>query len=58
MQVRRDQAHQPPASSLPDDLPPDVEDMVRHVRYCVPKKMLQCKIIETRCGLPPLQQLS
>lgn len=51
VQVKRDQTQQPPSSSLPDDLPPDVEDMIRHVRYSVPKKMLQCKVIETRCGV-------
>jgi hypothetical protein len=48
LQVQREQAHQPPASSLPDDLSEEVEDMIRHVRYSVPKKMLECNVIETR----------
>jgi hypothetical protein len=48
VQVQRDPEHQPPAPVLQDDLPQAVEDMIRHVRYSVPKKMLECQVIETR----------
>lgn len=47
-EVKRDQEQQQPSSELLDDLPEEMEDMVRHVRYHVPQKMLQCKVIETR----------
>ena len=41
---------EPETEELPNEVPPDVEDMLRHVRYTFPVALLQCRHLKTTCA--------